>query len=675
MDEIKTFRIILLLLKRRWFGLLYLYCALVGWQVLTDFKINFSVLLVIFLIVITSFIIGDLFFKFILKEKKEYDSLSFRIVSGLLVNASLLYFFTILFKFELIYNFLLISCIAFILWFRNNNLKSIKKSLEKLSFENYYILLGLISASIWCSDLLVIIDPSKTSVIIPAWPDVFYHLAQINSFSFSSGLATIYDIHMSGVTAHLYHHASYIFPALLVTVGGVSDWASYAGFLVPVGITLTFMAAYSLAAPIFGNVSAMAAGLGLLLIPDATQQGFGNPFMGYHWMQQIGPAGSYGVAAAAISFSLVIEACRYKNPKLIIYSYLFLLITLIFKAQIFVAAAFLILIIPALFYPALHFWKRLFISILIILLFIFVIKISQRFQAVPLLRLDWSSFSDFYKLVTNLQIDGLVKNIFLNPTFFGDNLNINFIIFLCLITFGVLPIVYFLVIIRFHKKFEVIVWVFPILVVVNYLFMATGLAMDNRKIGSPEELLHRPFVWAYFVVLVWTISSLSSLLLDSKLFRERNNKALFSITIIIMLLIPLSFSRNIQTLPMFGVEYPSVPRCLYQLTNFIKNNSDHNDIVQSVNYDPKFLLTALSSRKPYVANDIGNIRSPKGMDIRLKEIADILLLESLEDVYYSSKNLNIKWWVIEPNVKLNWDNSVFKLTVFSCDQYTVLDLR
>jgi hypothetical protein len=33
---------------------------------------------------------------------------------------------------------------------------------------------------------------------------------------------------------------------------------------------------------------------------------------------------------------------------------------------------------------------------------------------------------------------------------------------------------------------------FPFLVIMNYLVMSLGLALDTKKIGTPEELLHRP---------------------------------------------------------------------------------------------------------------------------------------------------------------------------------------
>ena len=41
-------------------------------------------------------------------------------------------------------------------------------------------------------------------------------------------------------------------------------------------------------------------------------------------------------------------------------------------------------------------------------------------------------------------------------------------------------------------------------VVFNYLVMAMGLALDTRGVGTRDELLNRPLVWAYFVLAAWT---------------------------------------------------------------------------------------------------------------------------------------------------------------------------
>ena len=47
------------------------------------------------------------------------------------------------------------------------------------------------------------------------------------------------------------------------------------------------------------------------------------------------------------------------------------------------------------------------------------------------------------------------------------------------------------------------VLLFPLIIVAVYLFMSMALAYDDRQIGRPEELLHRPFPWAYMVLYAW----------------------------------------------------------------------------------------------------------------------------------------------------------------------------
>lgn len=38
--------------------------------------------------------------------------------------------------------------------------------------------------------------------------------------------------------------------------------------------------------------------------------------------------------------------------------------------------------------------------------------------------------------------------------------------------------------------------------------MSLDLAFDTKHIGMPEELVHRPFVWAYLAVFTWTSGGL-----------------------------------------------------------------------------------------------------------------------------------------------------------------------
>ncbi len=60
---------------------------------------------------------------------------------------------------------------------------------------------------------------------------------------------------------------------------------------------------------------------------------------------------------------------------------------------------------------------------------------------------------------------------------------------------------------------------FPVLVTATYLIMALGLALDDRTAHMPDELLHRPLVWAYFAVAAWTLGCSYEVVLKSRLAR------------------------------------------------------------------------------------------------------------------------------------------------------------
>ena len=174
--------------------------------------------------------------------------------------------------------------------------------------------------------------------------------------------------------------ASYMLPAALVDATGVSTYVAYASLLMPLGLLVTVLGAYSLAAVAFGRWPALAGAAALILLPDAAQLGFGNPFLGYHWLQQIAPAQMYGVASAAVVFALILEGCRSGRPALALCSYFFVLATLLYKAQIFVAISFVALVLPVFYLPGR--WTRFRLLILVILISVYfgAAAISQLFK-------------------------------------------------------------------------------------------------------------------------------------------------------------------------------------------------------------------------------------------------------------------------------------------------------
>lgn len=656
-----------------WLGLLCLYVALMAWHSRTTGSVTVPVAGALSAIVLGSFFLGDILLKLMLNDKAAFDSLSFRLLSGVLVGTALLYVAALALPFGLPKDAAMIAGAVVVIWALARRGRWAAVFFRGHPSEATFLTLGLVAVTLWCRDLLRPIDSSQAVTVIRAWGDVYYHLSQITAFAVSKGASTVHDVQMAGVPVQPYHFASYVVPALLVSGGGISAWTAYASFLVPVGILLTFLAAHAIGAPIFGAWPAAVAALSLLLLPDASQQGFGNPFFSYHWLQQVAPAGAYGVACAAMTSLLMIEACRSERLGLIFASYFFLLLTLLFKAQIFVAVVFVILIFPAIFFPRLATWLRVASVFVLASVFIGVVNFSQRSPSVPVLRLDGSSLPTFSQLILENQRNGLVKGIFSEALPFAAShglLGLVFGLMLLVVTFGIFPAVYGWQLKRLRQQFEPVVWSFPILIVGTFLVMAIGLALDDRRIGRPEELLHRPFVWAYFVIVVWAIASAYQLHFgDAPPAKGSAVKwTLPIVTMMMLILIPGYFGHRIQTMPSWGLGYQELPSCLVKTAAFIKANSVASDIVQDTQNDPKFTLSALSEREPY-AIDSGGVRVPQGIAARLQAVATVRTAATLDQALAMSKQLGIQWWVVGPDADVAWASGASQQAAFTCGRY------
>jgi len=299
------------------------------------------------LTVVTAVLIGDLFCSATLRQHPRLCNAPTRLLIGLLLYNLILFLTGMLLPYGLATHAFVLILGAILLWVRAFGAGKVQILSPVHPSENLLFLLGVAAVTIWCWDLLRPIEIRADTAIIRAWMDIFYHLSQIASFAASRGLGTLFDVQMAGAPAQPYHMASYMLPAALVDATGVSTYVAYASLLTPLGLLMTVMGAYSLAAAAFGKWPALAGAAALILLPDAAQQGFGNhPFLGYHWLQQIAPAQMYGVASAAVVFALVLEGCRSARLTLILCSYFFVLATLLYKVQIFVAISLLALVLP-----------------------------------------------------------------------------------------------------------------------------------------------------------------------------------------------------------------------------------------------------------------------------------------------------------------------------------------
>jgi hypothetical protein len=215
-----------------------------------------------------------------------------------------------------------------------------------------------------------------------------------------------------------------------------------------------------------------------------------------------------------------------------------------------------------------------------------------------------------------------------------------------------------------------------------------GLARDTKGIGRPEELLHRPFVWAYFVVVAWAGAGIYAYLIGNHQPRSRSARILAAIFAFLSFSIPLACARNIQTFPALkGLEsyrtFNAVPSALMAASLYIRSHSEIKDIIQDSENDPRFVVTALAERQSFAAGGelqnrdparrvhIWTSRLPDGLRERFNELAMCKKMREETSLTEFMQKRRISWYILEPASEVAWPTSFLEKAVFHCGGYRV----
>jgi hypothetical protein len=458
----------------------------------------------------------------------------------------------------------------------------------------------------------------------------------------------------------------------------------FVSFLVPFGIFVTGLAAFSLAGSVWGAWPGLAAMLAVTLLPDAYQQGLGNKWLSYNFFQHAAPGGSYGVACVAIAWIFVLDGCKRGKLNSVIMGYAALLMCINYKAQFFVANAFLIMVYPCVFFPGLRISWRVVTAVTGAGLFYFVASLSQHVEGIPTLRLSESGAIPYAQFLFAASDPGALTSLF-HRTFvvLWESKAYGFLYlylagFLVLCTFGLWAAA--LVLISFLGKMRIgaTASLFPFLVVGNYVVMSLGLASDATGIGLPDELLHRPFVWAYFVLVAWTGAGAYVYLVGNHAPRSRSARILTALFALCCFSVPLVSARNIQTFPAFPEMasyrmFNSVPSDLVKACSYIRRHSEINHVIQDSENDPRWLVTALAERQDFAADprSIVEIRLPKGLLERLHELEKAKQISDEPTLREFMHARMISWYILRPESKVAWPQSVLDKPAFRSGDYRV----
>jgi len=541
------------------------------------------------------------------------------------------------------------------------------------------LLLILFATSLWAqSSLSPVIDHGDVTLYKP-WLDSFNHAQKIAAFASSHGFRTLNHMLLSGKAASLYHYASYIIPAELCALTPTTAYQSFCGFLVPLGFLLSGLAAFVLIRSFWRPWAGFAACAVLFLVPDPSQMGMGNHFLSYHWLQQIAPGGLYAVALMALAWIFMFEGCKSGSVARIVISYVLWGVTANYKIHIFFANA-----LPMAVYPAIFFRRS---SKLIKCLWFFasltllglMMKFTEQISLMPLIKLDGSAFHPYTSSVISMFDSDLLKQ------FFTHQLATHFqavnqcwtvalmSVMLVTCTFGVVGLLYFIMIGLLRGKIDPGLLFFPLIIIVNYLIMSLGLAFDSHGIARPEELLHRPFVWAYFAVTAWTGGMIYLRFKDILSRSGKVRKVILGI-VFLSLLFPLYLGRHIQLGPSWGKTHTdhAVPTGLVKACDFIRTHSEKNDIVQDSQNDRKAIVTALSERQSYVIDYFFiQAKLMTEQKDRLSAIAFVKKMTDPQAIVDFFVKRHIKWFILHPEDDIPWRKDLSARCAYESHGYRI----
>ena len=535
------------------------------------------------------------------------------------------------------------------------------------------------AATLWCNDSQPPMMIDGQSVIFKAWKDTFIHAREISGFAQSHGIDTAYDIGFSGIHKFIYHYGSYISTAAVYALTGATAIEVYSSFQLPFGIFLTGLAAFSLTNSIWGKWSGLAATVAILCLPDAYQQGFGNRYLSYNFLAQVNLGMLYGIACVSIAWVFIFDGCARGQYISILTSYIFAAMSLFYKAHIFVANSFLILIFPCIFFVGLKFRWRLVIGTTFIIIFGIAVNYSQSIDRVPVMRLDGSGLYQYLGGLMMNYDEGLIKGFFYKIFFVRDYPKpVNAFYGGAMILLSSFGLWNFAVIggaaSLKGRVTRVVLW-FPFFIVANYLVMSMGLAIDSHDIVHFDELLNRPMVWAYFAIVAWTAGGGYYIFFGRISPHSKVAQTGLLVIAILSLTGPLLLSTNLQTFPARPgysrfEDFNSIPLCLVKTSEYIRDHSLPAAIIQDSENDPGFILTALSERQIFAGKFMFRGKSPAHQE-QLDKLLGLKDITDADEVRSFALNNRISFYILRPESQVSWPATILESPSFVCDGYRV----
>lgn len=543
------------------------------------------------------------------------------------------------------------------------------------------IIASLAAATGWCQDLILPTNSVEGGIVFKPWKDFFFHATIVAR---SVGTQTLYQVgnyEWKGFPAMFYHYASYSLASCLAKVGHLPAYDTVVGFWAPFGSFLTGLASYALGRVIWGQGAGLAALVAVFLIPDGAVLNIAHPYYGYFWLQHIAPGGLYGVAIAGTALILITQGMREERRVWIVSGVVMGALVALFKLHVFAAA------FPLLFAFAILAWplrKRLRWLVLGVCVAAgaALVTLANRFHVAPNVHFDFSSSAWYWKVLAKMASGTRVENwyqVFSTGYPFPSHLAqaIGLLLVNALGVFAIVaPLVWLLAARR--KTWDASDTI-SVAAVAILLLMTFGLS-SNAMFGTADELIHRPFVWAY-----WLVGSLTAGRLFSMAAAHRPQPPTWAIAVglLALVLVPVWYGSGLERGKWSGADANSslrVDRGLVDCAHYIRGQPPTNAVAQDSRLDELLILGGLGERPSFASRLNVWVRASKAFrefsyQKQLRKLKSLQEATNIPDLQRSVRRTGIRWYVVHPGDSIFWPAEFRDRPVFESDGYRVYDMQ
>jgi len=543
------------------------------------------------------------------------------------------------------------------------------------------VIVSLVAATGWSQDLIFPTTSVDGAVVFKPWSDFFIHATFVARSLRAETLFQVGNYEWKGFPAIFYHYASYSIPICLAKVGSLPGYATVVGFWAPFGSFLTGLASYALGRVFWSQAAGLAAVVAIFLIPDMALLNIAHPTYGYFWLQHASPGGLYAVAVAGIALILIFQGVHEGRRIWIASGVVMGAFVVFFKIQIFAAAFPLLVSFAIVGWPPRKQWQWLILGGCVAA-GVGMLPLANRFYVGPNVQFDLSGSVWYWQVLAKMANGTPVESwyrVFNNIHPFPSHLAlaIGLLLVNALGIFAIVaPAIWLFVACRkmWQASEGISLAAIAILMLMTFGMGGTGTS-DNA-----HEFIHRPFVWAY-----WLVGSLAAGRLFSLLARRRPQLWTGAVVVssIALTLVPVCDGSGLQRgKGSVGNVRSSirVDRGLIDCARYISDQPPADAVVQDSQLDKFLIVGGLTDRPSFAARVDEWTRQSKvfresGYREQLGKLQRLQQATTIPDLQRYVRETGIRWYMAHPDDANRWPAEFRNQPAFESNGYRVYDMQ